>query len=189
MLRRGQFNLQAPGLPTLLATLLLGMWLMAIAFPAWSSEIYKSYDENGNVVYSDQPPSPEAEPLELPEANIVSSTRAQPSPVAGDGDDDGNIPLVLQMLSPVDEETFWGTGRTLDVAFEVQPEMRPGMRIAVYIDDRREALLSSSRGTINSIERGTHSIRAELLDSRGNVLTNVEPRTFFMKQYSRNFNN
>ncbi len=155
-----------------------------------ATEIYKSYDENGNVVFSDQPPTPEAKPMDLPQANVVPSVAATPAPVRRDNDGDGSGPSVrLNMLSPNSEETFWGTSQNLPVSFEVQPEMRRGMRIAVYIDDRREALISGSRITIEGIERGTHTVRAELLDRRGNVLAEVEPRTFFMKQYSSNFNN
>lgn len=170
--------------------LLLGALLALFTAQAMATEIYKSYDENGNVVFSDQPPSPEAEPIDLPEVNVVTSTPANPRPVGNNDPDSGpGLPLALQMLTPADEETFWGTGQDLEVSFEVQPEMRPGMRIAIYIDDEREALISSTRTTIRAIDRGTHSIRAELLDSRGNVLDEVRPRTFFMKQFSRNFNN
>ncbi len=167
---------------------ILVLLAMLLAGGAAASEIYKSYDENGNVVFSDQPPSPDAQPIDLPEANIVNSVPASPRPVRRDDGLD-QIPLALQMLTPSDEETFWGTSQNLDVSFDVQPELRPGMQIAIYIDDNREAVIRTSRTTISSIDRGTHTIRAELLDSRGNVLDNTDTRTFFMKQYSSNFNN
>ncbi len=173
-----------------LSILLFCIGVAAMTTIASAGEIYKSYDENGNVVYSDQPPEPDAEPLILPEPNIVTSTPAAPSSSLNQGfDNDNASPLVLKMLTPVADETFWGSGQSLEVSFEVQPEMLPGMRIAIYIDDQRQALVNTPSATISSIERGTHSVRAELLDNRGNVLTNTEPRTFFMKQYSTNFNN
>lgn len=167
--------------------LVLMLFAMLLAGNAVASEIYKSYDENGNVVYSDQPPSPDAEPIDLPEANIVTSVPASPRPVRGD-DELGQIPLDLQILTPSDEETFWGTSQNLDVSFKVQPEMRPGMQIVIYIDDNQKTVISTLRTTIESIDRGAHTIRAELLDIRGNVLYATDRRTFFMKQHSSNFN-
>lgn len=171
-----------------LVGMLGGLMMVLLAGNVSASEIYKSYDENGNVVYSDQPPTPDAEPIDLPEVNIVTSVPANPRPVNRSGDDDGQTPLALQMLSPNNEETFWGTSQNLEVSFDVQPEMRQGLQIAIYIDDSREAVIRTSRTTIKSIDRGTHTVRAELLDSRGNVLDEVGPRTFYMKQYSNNFN-
>ncbi len=173
-----------------LSALLFCFSVMAFITVAGATEIYKSYDENGNIVYSDQPPEPDAEPLVLPEPNIISSSvPVNPSPPSNSNAGFNAPQRVLEMLRPVEEETFWGTAQALEVSFDVQPDLAPQMRIAIYVDDQRVALISSTNTTITDIDRGTHSVRAELLDSRGNVLTATEPRTFFMKQHSANFNN
>jgi len=153
-----------------------------------ATEIYKSIDENGNAVFSDQPPTPGSEPITLPEPNIVTSVPARPS-IPRNINRQSGVDLAFRMLSPNDEETFWGTALSVDASFAVLPEMTSGMSIVIYIDGQREVAINGTTTTLSEIDRGTHTIWAELLDSRENVLAETESRTFFMKQFSRNFNN
>ncbi len=150
-------------------------------------KIYKSVDENGNVIYSDQPPTPDAKPLELPEGNIIKTVPAQPNPI----EHAAPSPQAPQIgvLSPADEETFWGTGNDLPVLLEVQPELRPGMQINLYIDGEQIATVGTLKTTLQQIDRGTHTFRAELVSADGELLASSESRTFFMKQFSQKFNN
>lgn len=155
---------------------------------AYATEIYKSIDENGNVVFSDQPPTPESEPIVLPEPNIITSVPVTPS-VPRNIDSQSNPDIEIQILSPSNDETFWGTALTFDATFSVLPEMSDSMSIVIYIDGQRKTVTNSTTITLSDIDRGTHTIRAELLDRRENVLAETESRTFYMKQFSRNFNN
>lgn len=153
-----------------------------------ATEIYKSIDENGNVVFSDQPPTPESKPITLPEPNIITSVPVAPS-APRNINSQSNTDIQLQILSPNDDETFWGTALTFDAIFAVLPEMSDSMSIVIYIDDQRKTVTNSTTTTLSDIDRGTHTIRAELLDRRENVLAETSSRTFYMKQFSRNFNN
>lgn len=62
---------------------------IGISFPVFGDEIYKTVDEDGNVVYSDQVPSEKTEPVELPEINVqpavVPRVRLSPPPAVGPG--------------------------------------------------------------------------------------------------------
>ncbi len=41
--------------------------------PVTAAEIYKTVDENGNLVYTDRAPSPDAEPITLRELSVVET--------------------------------------------------------------------------------------------------------------------
>jgi len=179
-------RLKRQGLCCLLLTVLLMSMLHTVAVA--QNKIYKSVDEDGNVVYSDQPPSPDAEPIVLRESNIIETVKAQADPISN-GDSEGNQPLEIGILSPANEETFWGTGNDLPVLLEVRPEMRPGMQINLYIDDEKVATVGTAQTTLQEIDRGTHTFRAELVSNTGEIMATTESRTFFMKQFSQNFNN
>jgi len=169
---------------------LLLMSSVALATHAQAQDkIYKSVDENGNVTYSDQPPTPDAKPMLLQESNIIETVKAQPAPVNAAADEAATQPLQIGILSPQPEETFWGTGNDLPVLLEVKPDMRPGMQVNLYIDDAKIATVASEQTTLQQIDRGTHTFRAELVGINDEIIATSETRTFFMKQYSQNFNN
>jgi len=167
----------------LCSVLLLLLQAAALA----QNQIYKSVDEDGNVIYSDQPPSPDAEPIVLRESNIIETVKAQPDPISSG--ETASQPLEIGILSPQNEETFWGTGNDLPVLLEVKPQLRPGMQINLYLDDEKVATVGTLQTTLQQIDRGTHSFRAELVSSEGEIIASTESRTFFMKQFSQNFNN
>lgn len=168
---------------------LLLMSSLALSTQAHAQDkIYKSVDENGNVIFSDQPPTPDAKPMLLQESNIIKTVKAQPAPVGSAGET-SNQPLEIGILSPQPEETFWGTGNDLPVLLEVKPDMRPGMQVNLYIDDEKIATVASEQTTLQQIDRGTHTFRAELVSNNDEIIATTETRTFFMKQYSQNFNN
>jgi hypothetical protein len=169
--------------------LLLALWLCGHAVAMAQTTIYRSIDENGNVVFSDEPPSDDAEPIVLKESNVVSSVRAQPAPRSGGTDDNAVPAYAVSFVSPEPEETFWGTGNDLSVELAVDPMMAAGMQIRLFIDDQQVASIGSLEVTLQQIDRGTHVIRAELVDGTGRLLARSEPVTFFMKQFSQNFGN
>lgn len=55
----------------ILSALLLAFGMSTTAY----SEIYKTVDENGNVVFTDNPKGNEAEEVQLPEVNTQPATR------------------------------------------------------------------------------------------------------------------
>jgi hypothetical protein len=179
-------QLKRQGLWWLLQAVLLVSMLHTLALA--QDKIYKSVDEDGNVIYSDQPPSPDAEPIVLRESNIIETVKAQADPIKS-GDSGGSQPLEIGILSPENEETFWGTGNDLPVLLEIKPEMRPGMQINLYIDDEKVATVGTAQTTLQQLDRGTHTFRAELVSNTGEIIATTESRTFFMKQFSQNFNN
>lgn len=155
--------------------------------------IYKSVDENGNVVFSDEPPTPDAEPYDVPELSVIGTVKANPRRATAGRDNQSDSDSAIRrpdfsFVAPAADETFWGTAASLDVVFAVNPPMRQGMRIIVYIDNAQVSEMRSTRTTINAIDRGTHEIRAELIDQSGNVIAKAGPQQFFMKQFSQNFN-
>ena len=48
---------------------------MAIASAQGLAAIYKTIDENGKVVFSDKPPDPDADELELGQINIIPALK------------------------------------------------------------------------------------------------------------------
>lgn len=149
------------------------------------AEIYKTVDENGNVIYTDQKPAPNAKPIDLPELNVAEPHRRLPT---GPSDVDVEVPAAepISIVSPTDQENIWGTGGTLDVQLSTATELRPGMNVIIYIDGEDFNAGRSLSVSIDGIERGEHTLRAEIQTGSGRVVTRSEQVTFHMKQYSTN---
>jgi len=146
--------------------------------------IYKVVDENGNVTYTDQQPSDDAEPMVLPELNVLDGQSVPVDP-STDTEETDVEPLRLSFSSPQDEENIFGTGNSLSVALESNIEIPPTALVVFYLDGQAQDPVQSLTYSFDFIPRGEHSLRAELQTASGRVLAATESITFFMRQASR----
>jgi hypothetical protein len=171
-----------------LVTLLLPL----AAFP--EGEIYRVVDKDGNVTYTDQRPSAEAQPMDLPELSVIQSDLPPPAPeTAASAEDQALTPRDLRKLyadfritQPQQEETFWGTANTVVVAWGSAQPIPPEMFVRLYVDGAAQDAPSSGGVTL-TLDRGEHTVYAELLDARKRRIVSTETITFFVKQHSANF--
>jgi len=169
------------------------LMVMGLAFAldcGASGEVYKYVDEDGNTVYTDEPPSEDAEPMDLPEltvTDIVQPAPQDPDPPAAQPE---QPEVDLSFTSPAPEQNLWGTGNDLAVELSAQPGgVIAGGQVVLYIDDEEVTRSRSLSAIIKQIDRGTHDVRAEMVDSNGEVVAEAGPVTFHMHQHSRRFNN
>jgi hypothetical protein len=162
------------------------------------AQIYKSVDKDGNVVYSDQPPSPDAKPVELPGLSVVEAVpRPGTAPGAGAAGEGAEKPLSLQELrrmyrdfaitSPAQEEWIQGTGNSVTISWGMREPPQPGMMVIPMINGNALPPVSASSVTLQEVARGEHVVSARLVDAQRRTVANASPVTFFMRQFSTNF--
>lgn len=170
-------------------------WFAAAA--SLHAQVYKIEDEHGNVTYTDQAPGDGAEPMELPGLSVVETEPVETLPGAEDDEVAPAEPTPRELrrmyrdfaiTRPANEETFWGTGNQVVVSWGAANPLLPDMRVRLYLDGEAQ---EETRQTMIALEldRGEHSVYAELLDHRGRRLITTPTVTFFVKQNSRLFNN
>ncbi|MDT8438500.1 MAG: DUF4124 domain-containing protein [Wenzhouxiangellaceae bacterium] len=163
----------------------LGLSLTATAQTA----IYKTVDENGNVVYTDQRPDDNSEPMKLPELSVVSpvdigdSNAVQNPEQAAPAAQAVAVPT-LRLLSPSHEQTFQNTGGVLPVSIAVDGELPPGSQLAYLVDGEVRQTGTSTRVSLEEVFRGEHQVQVQLRAANGRVLAGTEPVTVFMHQTS-----
>lgn len=160
--------------------------VFALAAPA-GAEVYRFVDENGVVTFTDQPPGPGAEPMDLPPITVIETRTPSftPPPSLGDAASGGQAYADLRFFSPQPEETFQGTGNSLSVRLQSATPLRPGDRVVLFLDQVRQGEFATLAVNLDGIPRGTHTVRAEILSQGGQVLAGAGPVTFFMKQHSQ----
>jgi hypothetical protein len=166
---------------------LLPLLLLAVTA---SAETWRWVDEDGVVNFSDQP-RPGAERVELQGLSTFSPPEwtAQPDEPAGPAAPDAEgleWYSRLAILSPVNEETIWNNQGNLDVALTVEPRMRQGDRINLYLDGEPVNGLppNATRFTINRVFRGGHTLRATVVDRNGAELFSSDTLQFYVRQTS-----
>ncbi len=155
------------------------------------AQAYKWVDENGVVHYSDRP-HPGAEEFVLPDS--PRRPRIVPAPSTADADDRGSREATpestsdgaytaIEVIAPAAEETLWNIEGTLEVRLNVQPALKKGHQIRVYIDGE-PTIVNSTTFTIPEVYRGAHNIQAEILDATGRSQIRSATSRFYVQQNS-----
>jgi hypothetical protein len=162
-------------------------------------EIYKVVDADGNVVYTDQPPSDDAQPMELPGLSIVESARKAPrAERRQDAAEEPELTSIRDLrrgyrdfaiVSPAPEETLWGTDNAVVVTWETRYELQPGMSVTFYVDGEARPATTAPSIRVEQLDRGAHTVHAELWDARNRKIATADPVTFYIQQYSVNYGN
>lgn len=184
------------GLISVLVTLVF-MSLPATAVS--EGEIYKIVNPDGSVTFTDQRPSPGAEPVELRPLSVVETDITVPEKGvdAGSGAEAARkepTPRELKRMfsdfritQPQNEETFWGTENQVVVSWGASRPIPEDMRVVLYVDGNGQSAPTSGSVTL-TLERGEHKVGAVLRDARNRQVVATEEVTFFVKQHSVNFN-
>ena len=114
---------------SLLSMLLCGGLLLADA--AQAQDIYRVVDENGNVTYTDQKPSDDAQPMQLPELNVLEGDlETGVDPLA-----EAESPsLDFRIEQPAGGATITPEAGMLDVRMSIGIEIPPTARITLVLD-------------------------------------------------------
>ena len=169
--------------------LTIGLTIGVTIAPVSAQEIYKTVDENGNVVYTDRKPSEDAEPVSLPELTVVDPLElGEPSATAStsnQSDPDPETDFGLSIVSPSEEETIWNTAYVLSVQVAADRELPSGTQLAYLIDGEERATTRALSTEIEEVYRGEHQLSVELRTGDGETLASAGPVTFYMRQHSR----
>lgn len=167
-------------------TLTLALAALLLSPLAVSQEIYRWVDKNGVVHYSDQPNAPDAELMDLQafdgqagEARAPAVYVREPPPPAESAPDYRS----LTITRPAMDEAFFGSDATVAVELELDTELRAGDEVAIFLDGRRVPSNGLS-AELPAGSRGTHFLRAAVLDASGNVLVSSPQVTFHVRQAS-----
>ena len=149
--------------------------------------VYKTVDKDGNVTYTDQPPADDAQPMEMPKISVMQTDPlpVQPSASKPAGDSNADNPYgSLTILEPTAEQTFWGTGGTVVVRLNTGRPLVEGHKVNYFMDGTKAGSTASLMQLFADVVRGSHQVRAEIIDENGAVLTSSDGVTFHMKQQS-----
>ena len=132
-----------------------------------SAEVYRSVDENGNVVFTDKP-SPGAETIELDEVQTINvppppdidfERKKQPEKAYTE----------VSILSPQNDQAIRNDAGNVTVNVGVKPALQPSDNLVLYLDGKEIMLRKATAKAFSGLDRGTHTVRAAVKDANGTV--------------------
>ena len=166
--------------------------LTTLAFVA-NAELFKWKDADGNLIYSDQPPpgtdKAESEvtkeelpqiiavPAPKPTTTTTSSSKAQSSKASRNRE--------LTIIEPAHDTAVRENAGNVRISVRVVPEnfAETGGILAIYMDEQEVSKGSQTSVQLQNIDRGTHTIKAELMNASGYVVKATRPTVFHLQRY------
>ena len=155
--------------------LMLLQMVLAFALSAAAADtIYRQVDEQGRVIYSDQPTA-DAEPVDLPPANTAPAVQPSAPATADHGPPAREVYRSLAIREPGGIIPNGLAGATVRV--DLEPELRSGHRLQVLLDGELIASGDPSGIVLPQLPRGSHSLEVRVV-SRQQVLIAAQQDIF-----------
>jgi len=150
---------------------------------AFATTIYKWVDENGVIHYSDQPHE-NAQKLQVAGVQTYSSSAAAvPAPAASE--DTAKPPPYrgCVIAQPLDQQNL-PNAESVYIRVQSDPLPRPGDHVFITMDGQG---LNGGQPTalsynVSPIERGAHTVQAQIRGPGGDVLCQTPSMTFYVQQ-------
>jgi len=151
--------------------------LLLLAQGAVAQEIYRVVDEHGNVTYTDRKPSDDAEPMDLPELNVLQGEDDE-LPFDANSQAETDDSMDFRVAAPADGATLDGSLGGLSIRLDSALEFPPAAQIVLFLDGRPLDPIRNMETAIDMPRAGPHSLRAELQTPSGRVLAATETVRF-----------
>ena len=171
--------------------LLLLALLLAPALAAAQSSVYRTVDENGNVIFTDAPTagSAETERVELPPTN----TTPPPANIAAPPDQEKEPaarPLKVAITEPANETTIAMGPGNFSVSAKLSGENSAGKQLQLFMDGKPQGEpQASGRWSLTNVFRGAHDLTVAAIDASGETVATSDPVRVYVLRPSINYPN
>jgi len=159
---------------------------LLVSLVAWPQEIYRWVDKDGVVHYADQPGAPDAVLVPYPALGTRGGDGQPPELYQSESREEPTGPAYqsLRITSPAPDEVFYGADVAVSVQLELDQDLRAGDKLVVFIDGQRAPEFAGLSTTLAGLSRGTHFLRAAVVDRTGSVVITSPQITFHTRQAS-----
>jgi hypothetical protein len=166
----------------LIAILLICPWL-------GHSQVYQWLDGQGNVHFSDAPPpggskARDVKEITVPPISTVPAITSAPVKMA-DGQNTRASPYRrFAIVEPANDSAIRHNDGNVTITTSLEPALRPGDTITFFVDGEATVTGREARLLLPNVDRGTHTLRAEVNDSEGKSLISSETVSFHLLRVS-----
>ncbi len=166
--------------------------LLLVPALAAGGEIYRSTDEQGNTLFTDEPPSDDASPVTLDPLTTVPANEAPPQfrdPNEPEADESQQVAgyAEIEVSYPPADQAVRHNGGMVPFRVGLQPEgksLEQGHRIEILLDGDVRGSGASQQISVSPVDRGTHTVVARVVDASGKPLVASSPIDFHLLRAS-----
>jgi hypothetical protein len=171
---------------------LFNVLFVFVLAPSAFAELYKSVDEHGNVTYTDKSSASGAKPVEPPDltsykpppqhtrgtASAPSEATSKPSRTVAYS--------MLSIVAPAHDTTVRQNAGDVIIRASLSPALdaQSGHKLVALLDGNAVGESSSNEITLRNVDRGTHTLKLQIIDASGRVLKASEAVSFHLRRSS-----
>lgn len=171
-------------------SLMAGLIILYLPFTS-VAQIYKSIEPDGSITYSDQAPTKEAQPIKLePISTITAREVTPPTSTTKEQKKEDPQPKInystFKITSPRNDSTIRENSGSITIQLDINPQLNTelGHTISINLDGKQAAKGTFSQTTLNNIDRGTHTVSANIHNKQGKVIRSTATVSFHLLRFS-----
>lgn len=149
-----------------------------------SAQVYTYIDAEGNRVFTDKPRSSNAERVMLAPSNSMERSQPKPTERLAPAPAVSKPTVhyqVLRILVPEPDASIHNGSGNMIVTLNSEPGLLPGHSYRLLLDGEPQGEISRSPVfSLQHIDRGTHQLVAEIIDSAGLIVERTPAQPFHM---------
>jgi len=165
-------------------------FFLAFAVSPLTAQVYKTVDKDGNVTYTDTPPPDGSQPIDLRPISVIEAPIYETGSKQTVEGEEKEIPLRelrknykdFAIVSPQQEESIWHPETPIMVTWNTKFQLQDGMMMTLFVDGVQKESTTVRSIPVSDLERGEHTLRAELRDAKNRKVASADPITFFVKK-------
>lgn len=147
--------------------------------------VYRIVHPDGSVEFTDDPHRG-GEPIKVAPVATVPATVVPPATTSPRHSRSAETAYQqIRISSPENDQVIWFDGTGLNIRVQIEPALQSGHRIAIEMNGERVAEAPATNFNLSTVFRGTHTLRALVLDAQGQTLKGSDPISFHFRQHSR----
>ncbi|MCF6324856.1 MAG: DUF4124 domain-containing protein [Gammaproteobacteria bacterium] len=163
--------------------------ILAFLFAMPAIAAYKWTMPDGSVIFSDQPPHPDAEKITLLPTQTFSAPPIPKQAVEIKPDAETRDIATyssLQIAQPANEATIRDNSGNITVSVSSEPPLfiKKGHQITLLLDGVTISTSTSAQTMLPNIDRGSHTLRATIIDKEGTALITSNDSIFYLHRVS-----
>tara|TARA_R110002110_G_scaffold205066_7_gene417179 strand:- start:324558 stop:325079 length:522 start_codon:yes stop_codon:yes gene_type:complete len=156
-----------------------------------TAQIYKTTDEDGNVLFTDSPGGATTEKIELPSTNTTAPPPAGviPPPEPAPSEEEARQ-YEVTITSPDNETTIPMGPGNFSVSAAVTPRLIEGAQLQLLMDGEAQGEpQASGNWDLTNVFRGAHDLTVAVVDGSGERVAQSDPVRVYVLRPSVNFKN